>query len=377
MKKSVLFNEFFQNEKAGGIILIACSVLSLLIANSALGLEYISIFQFQIGSYTLEHLINEGLMTIFFLLIGLELKREIKDGHLSTLKSAGLPLFAALGGMLVPACIYFIFNYHIKGANGVGIPMATDIAFALAMLSLLGNRVPAALKVFLTALAVIDDLGAISVIAIFYSKQISLFYLLMSLIIFCLLLVLNRLKLKTLVPYLAGGLVMWYCMSLSGVHSTIAGVLLAFAIPYSGSQKSNPSSFLQHVLHVPVAFLILPLFALCNTAILICGNLSDIIYQPNSLGIMAGLLIGKPLGIFLFSLLGVSIGISTLPASIQWKHIFGAGLLGGIGFTMSVFISQLAFDNATGINNSKLMVILSSALAALIGFCYQKLAFRK
>ncbi|ATA75472.1 Na+/H+ antiporter NhaA [Capnocytophaga sp. H2931] len=376
MKATKLFKEFFESEKAGGLILIACTVISLLIANSSFGESYVQFFQTKTAGLSIEHWINDGLMAIFFLLIGLELEREIYKGELSNVKDALLPIFAAIGGMLIPAGIFLALNFGTETQAGAGIPMATDIAFALGILSLLGNRVPVSLKVFLTALAVIDDLGAIIIIAIFYTKELLWTNLLIALGIFAVLLVLNRLKVKSLIPYLLGGVAMWYFMLVSGVHATIAGVLLAFAIPFGDGGEESTSYKLQHYLHKPVAFVILPIFALANTAIFFEGNISEILTENNSLGIALGLIVGKPLGIFLLSFLAVSFGLCKLPSDINWKSVLGVGFLAGIGFTMSIFITLLAFDNQTIINNSKLIILLSSLTAGLIGFVSLKLILK-
>jgi len=367
MRLSRLFIQFFNSEKAGGVILLLCAVVSILLANSSLHTEYISLWKYEIAGQHFDHWINDGLMVIFFLLIGLELRREVYIGELSDLKSAVLPIFAALGGMLLPAGIHLMFNYGTISQAGAGIPMATDIAFALGVLSLLGNRVPASLKIFLTAFAIIDDLGAILTIAIFYSKGLSIINLGTALGIFLLLGVLNKLKVKSLIVYLLGGVALWYFMLHSGVHPTIAGVLLAFVIPYDKDDKKSPSYYLQHFLHKPVSFIILPLFALANTAIRTTASFSNIFSMPNSRGIFFGLFLGKPVGIFLFSLLAVSLGICTKGEELKWKYLIGLGLLGGIGFTMSVFISLLAFDDGALINASKIAIILTSAVAAVCG----------
>ena len=289
------------------------------------------------------HWINDGLMTIFFLLIGLELEREIYHGELSDIKNASLPIFGAIGGMLVPAGLFLLLNFGTDTQAGAGIPMATDIAFAIGILSLLGNRVPNSLKIFLTALAVMDDLGAIIVIAIFYTTSIAFINLFIALGVFGFLLILNRQKVHNLIPYLIGGVVMWYFMLHSGVHATITGVLLAFAIPFGNGGEKSPSYILQYFLHKPVAFFILPLFAVANTCISVGDSWQSSLGQTNSLGIMAGLVIGKPLGIWLFSFIGVGLGLCALPTDLKWKNIIGAGFLGGIGFTMSIFITLLAF----------------------------------
>ncbi len=378
MKITKLYKEFFQSEKAGGLILIACTIISLIIANSVFGTSYHNFFHTKIAGISIEHWINDGLMTIFFLLIGLELEREIYKGELSNIKDALLPIFGAIGGILIPAGIFTFFNFGTSTQSGAGIPMATDIAFALGILSLLGNRVPTSLKIFLTALAVIDDLGAIIIIAVFYSKTLLWSNLIIALAIFVILIILNRMKIKSLIPYIIGGIIMWYFMLHSGVHATITGVLLAFAIPFGNGNEKSTSYILQHRLHKPVAFVILPVFALANTAIFLnSGEISNIFAEKYSIGIASGLIIGKPLGIFLFTFLAVLLGISKLPSDLNWKSIFGVSLLGGIGFTMSIFITLLAFENIEIINNSKFIILISSFIAGLFGFFYLKLILTK
>ena len=371
-----LFKEFFNSEKTGGLILVFVTILSLGLANSPWQTGYINFWHFNMGGHSFVHWINDGLMAIFFLLIGLELEREIYRGELTDIKNAALPIFGAIGGMLVPAGLFLLLNFGTSTQAGAGIPMATDIAFAIGILSLLGNRVPTSLKIFLTALAVIDDLGAIMVIAIFYTGSIAYINLLIAIGIFGFLLILNRLKIHNLIPYLIGGVAMWYFMLHSGVHATITGVLLAFAVPFGNGAEKSPSYILQHYLHKPVAFLILPLFALANTCIAIEPGWYLNLGQSNSLGILAGLVIGKPLGIWLFSFIGVGLGLCTLPTDLKWKNIVAAGFLGGIGFTMSIFITLIAFDNEDIINNSKIAVILASIIAGLIGVIFLKMTLK-
>lgn len=377
MNPTKLFKDFFESEKAGGLILVACTVVSLLIANSALGESYHHFWQLKLAGLSIEHWVNDGLMAVFFLLIGLELERELYKGELSNIKDALLPIFGALGGLLLPAGIYLLFNFGSASQSGAGIPMATDIAFALGILALLGNKVPVSLKVFLTALAVIDDLCAILVIAIFYTKTLLWTNLFIALGIFTALLIMNRMKVRNLIPYLLGGVAMWYFMLHSGVHATITGVLLAFAIPFGNGDEKSTSYILQHILHKPVAFIILPIFALANTAIIISGDIAQTLTENYSIGIAMGLIVGKPLGIFFLTFTAVALGFCKLPADINWKHILGVGLLGGIGFTMSIFITLLAFDNDTIINNAKLVILLSSLTAGLIGFLVLHFTLKK
>jgi Na+:H+ antiporter, NhaA family len=369
------FKEFFESEKSGGIVLLFVTILSIIIANSSLQVTYLSFWNTPMGEHSLVEWINDGLMAIFFLYVGLELEREIYQGELSRLKKASLPIFAALGGMLVPAMIFIIFNHGTPTHSGAGIPMATDIAFAIGILSLLGKKVPLSLKIFLTALAVIDDIGAIIVIAVFYTSSLSLLYLFLALGIFLILIVLNRLKVNSFIPYILGGIVMWYCMLHSGVHATLAGVLLAFAIPFGNGRKSTPSAKTWHFLHKPVSFGILPLFALANTALIFSGNLSNF-GQTVSLGIILGLFLGKPAGIWLFSFLSVKLGICSLPGGIRMKHVVGAGFLGGIGFTMSIFITLLAFNDPTIINLAKMAIICGSLISGITGFIWLKITLK-
>lgn len=370
------FKDFFDSEKSSGILLIICTVVSLLLANSTDGAHYLSIWKTHVGGLTIEHWVNDGLMAVFFLLIGLELERELYNGELSNLKNALLPIVAAIGGICSPALIHFALNFGTPTQAGIGIPMATDIAFALGVLALLGPRVPASLKVILTALAVMDDLGAIIVIAVFYTAQFSIAYLIGALTVFGLLVALNRFRVMSLVPYLLGGVLMWFLMLKSGVHATIAGVLLAFAIPFSAKEddEESPSHRLEHFLHKPVAFVILPIFALANTGIVIGADWAQNFTSSNSLGIIGGLVLGKPLGITLFSFIAVAIGICKLPLDLNWRHIFGAGLLGGVGFTMAIFITNLAFsENPEIISGSKMAILLASLTAGTIGFLWLKL----
>jgi NhaA family Na+:H+ antiporter len=366
-----IFVDFFESEKSGGLTLIFFTVISLILANSAFQETYLGFWENKFGGLTLEHWVNDALMAIFFLLIGLELKREFQIGELSSLKKAALPIFSALGGMLVPALIYLFYNFQQATANGFGIPMATDIAFALGVLSLLGKRVPLALKFFLTALAVIDDLGAILVIALFYTKTIIWSNLAASLGLFVLLLVFNKLKVKSLLVYIPVGIIMWYFMHHSGIHATITGVLLAFALPTKPTKKlASPAEITQRFLHFPVPFVILPLFALVNTAISINDDWLTSLTSPASQGIAVGLVIGKTLGIFLFSWLAIKVGFAEKPTGVNWNQLFGVGILGGIGFTMSIFVTLLAFDSPTLINNGKLAILFSSLVAGLIGYTW-------
>lgn len=380
-----LFKEFYESEKTAGILLIICTAISMILANSAFGPEYLNFWQYKIGFttdavklyYPVYYWINDGLMAIFFLLIGLEIEREVYIGELSNFNVALFPIIAAAGGIIVPSLIHLSFNFGTDTQSGMAIPMATDIAFALGILSLLGDKIPFRIKVFLTALAIVDDLGAIIIIAVFYSKGFSLFYFGMAVVVFLILLLMNRKKVNLLYLYLIPGVFMWYFMLKSGVHATIAGVILAFVIPFGKGDKDSISYKLQHGLHKPVAFLILPLFALANTGIVFENDWYSGLLSMNSLGIMAGLMLGKPIGIFLFSFAAVKTGIVKSTDKIVWKNIFGVGVLAGIGFTMSIFITLLAFERDSIIINSKIAILMSSLLAGTIGFFLLKMFNKK
>jgi len=358
----------------------------MIIANSGFGETYNHFLHSSINlsfkniqlDYSLEEWVNDGLMTVFFLMVGLEIERELYIGELSDFKNALLPVIAAIGGMAIPALIHFLFNHGTPTHAGIGIPMATDIAFSLGMLSLLGNKVPPALKIFLTALAIIDDLGAVIIIAIFYTREFSAVNLVIALGIFAFLLILNRLKVYKIWIYLICGVFMWYFMLKSGVHATISGVLLAFAIPFRKIDKINPSYKLQHALHNPVNFIIVPLFALANTGIHLTTGWYNHLYSNNSLGIITGLVTGKPAGIFALCWIAVRLKWCSLPESINWKILLGAGALAGIGFTMSIFITNLAFTNEISlVQDSKIAVLIGSMIAVIIGLIILFLSFRR
>ncbi|HTI90845.1 MAG TPA: Na+/H+ antiporter NhaA [Puia sp.] len=400
-----LFREFFESEKMGGLILVFCTIVSILIANSALGEGWLHFWHARLDlsfssvplDYSVEHWVNDGLMAVFFLLVGLEIEREIYIGELADFRNALLPILAAAGGMLIPAGFHFLFNHGSPEQAGFGIPMATDIAFALGVLSLLGNKVPTSVKIFLTALAIIDDLGAIGVIAIFYTRGLALAWLAGAAAILLLLLIFNKLKINKLIFYILPGILLWYCMLRSGIHATLSGVLLAFVIPFrkpeamgranaqagetaaqraesTGSEAShieeshNPSYRLQHFLHKPVAFIILPLFALANTGILFSAGWPQGLLSGNSLGILIGLVLGKPVGILLCCWVGMRAGWCRMPEGMRWSHLLGTGLLAGIGFTMSIFITNLAFSDAGHIQSSKIAILFASLLASCLGF---------
>ncbi len=368
-----IFKEFSGSEKNAGLVLLFCALISLWIANTNGGENYIHFWHHEFGPesfnlhFSTEHWINDGLMTIFFLTVGLEIERELYAGELNPVKNAILPIAAAFGGMIVPALIFAAFNYNSNTLNGFGIPMGTDIAFALGILALAGKRAPLSIKILLTAIAIIDDLGSIIIIALFYGSGIQFTYLACSLGIFALLLILNRLKVHRLFPYLILGVLMWYCMMRSGIHPTISGVLLAFAFPFGDGSDSSPSIKLQKFLHVPVAFIILPLFTLANTAIQVNSDFLFALKEDHALGIGLGLLIGKPAGIFLASFAIVKLKIVALPVGVSWYNLLGMGCIAGIGFTMSIFITQLAFTEELIIQSSKLMILSASFCAGLIG----------
>lgn len=377
---SKYFQQFFHNSKSSGIVLIICVLISLLIANSSLSESFKNLLDSKMGTeifhldYSVSVWINDGLMAIFFLLVGLEIKRELVEGELSDIKKASLPIFAALGGMLIPALIYFCFNYNTDYKNGWAIPMATDIAFSLAIISLLGKSVPASLKIFLSALAIVDDLGAIIVIALFYTDSIDWISLGICGGITTLLIILNKIGSKNLLLYLIPGLFLWYFMHHSGIHATIAGVILAFTIPTNISETEiSPLEKLEHKLHIPVSFLIMPLFALANTNITFQKEIFEGFINPLSLGIIGGLFIGKVLGINLFSFLAIQFKWAELPTFSAWKDMIGVGFLAGIGFTMSIFVSLLAFPSEIEIQNiSKISILIASVLSGLVGFMILK-----
>jgi NhaA family Na+:H+ antiporter len=372
------FKDFLRSQQIGGVILIFCVIISLTIANSNLGVGFETFLATNLGysgpnlqlEYSISLWINDGLMAIFFLLVGLEIKREIIEGELSSPQKAAMPIIAALGGMLVPASIYALINANTPTIQGWGIPMATDIAFALGVISLLGKRVPSSLKIFLAALAIADDLGAILVIAIFYTNELHWMQLLYSAGILIVLIAMNRLGVKKLFFYIIPGIFLWYFVHHSGVHATIAGVLLALTIPTNPVKDESPLEKLEHLIVRPVNFLIMPIFALANTNIRFENKMIDGLSSPLGLGIIFGLAIGKPIGVTLFSWLSVKLGMAKLPNKANWKHIFGLGLLAGIGFTMSIFITLLSFSNADYQIEAKFAILVSSILAGISGYVF-------
>lgn len=371
------FKHFFMSSSAGGIILLLCVIISLIIANSSLAEQFSNILNYELGAefssislkYPVLIWINDGLMAVFFLLVGLEIKREIIEGELSSFKQASLPVLAAFGGVAVPALIYALFNSsNPQTSAGWGIPMATDIAFALGILSLLGNKVPAGLKIFLAALAIVDDLIAILVIAVFYSSEIHFNYLGYAAAVFLLQIIFNRMGLKNLLFYIIPGIFMWYFIHHSGIHATIAGVLTALTLPTNEDDSESPLEKLEHMLTHPVNFVIMPIFAIANTNITFQGGMIEGLLGSLGLGIVLGLFLGKPAGIFFMSWIAVKLKISQLPENTNWPHVLGLGLLGGIGFTMSIFIALLSFKNPEFQTEAKFAVLTASILSGICGF---------
>lgn len=374
------FKKFLHNSQSSGVLLIICVALSLMIANSSLGPAFQNLLDKEIGThifqlnYPLSIWINDGLMAIFFLLVGLEIKREILEGELSNFKNASLPIVAALGGMVVPALIYIFFNSGTDYENGWAIPMATDIAFSLAIISMLGKSVPLSLKIFLAALAIVDDLGAIMVIAIFYTDQIHWDYLGLCALMVAVLAILNFLNFKKHIFYIIPGIFLWYFMHHSGIHATIAGVLLAFTIPTNiSTTEISPLEKLEQKLHLPVNFLIMPIFALANTNITFKEGMVDGLFSSLGYGIMLGLVLGKVIGINLFSFIFIKLKISSLPDKSSWPQMLATGLLAGIGFTMSIFIALLSFKGNTEIQEeAKFAILVASFISAITGFLLLK-----
>ena len=414
------FQAFAENKTAGGILLLVCTIAALLWANSDWSESYYALwhtnFTISLGAWTLSHdlhfWVNDLLMVVFFFVVGLEIKREVLVGELASVQQAALPIAAAAGGVVVPASLYILFNAGGPGSSGWGVPMATDIAFALGVLTLLGNRVPLGLKVFLTALAIVDDIAAVLVIALFYTEQIAWNALGAGAVCLALLFFLSFLGARQPLTYTIGGLLLWLAVLASGVHATIAGVALAMAIPVrtpldvqqfvlrgrrtldyfeaagvpDGSLMTNeeqqaavhaledacekvqpPLHRMEHALHPWVTFFIMPVFALANAGVVLTGDIAATLSQPVALGIIAGLVLGKPVGIVLASWLAVRSGLASLPAGVSWSHIHGAGWLGGIGFTMSLFIAGLAFTDAGLLTMAKLGILTASLIAGIVG----------
>ena len=424
-------NEFLHQEASGGILLIIFTIAAMVWANSSWSDSYHHLWHtyltINLGdyslNYSLHHWINDGFMVIFFFTVGLEIKRELLVGELSSMQKASLPIAAALGGMIVPAAFYTIFNSGGEGAGGWGIPMATDIAFVVGIMALLGPRVPFPLKVFVLALAIADDIGAVLVIAFFYTSQISVTALIVAAVVIVFLTMLNKLGTKSLIPYTILGIILWIAFLKSGVHATIAGILLAFTIPASSryntkrfSEKTKeliqnfdsigehgenvllnedrqtsvmaieescekiltPLQRFEHGLHPWVSFFIIPLFALANAGVTLAGlDIVEAITSPISIGIIVGLFIGKQLGIFAFSWAAVKLKIASLPEGVSWKKLYGAGILAGIGFTMSLFIAGLAFSDPALLDLSKIGVLTASLISGIVGYVLLKASLSK
>ncbi len=367
--------EFVKTLTSGGNIVITCAAISLILANGPLGKSFVGFWHHTVQppflpkAFSVEAFINDVLMSFFFLLVGLEIKREMLVGALSDLKKAALPLAGAIGGMLVPALIYIAFNHDTTQAHGWAIPMATDIAFALAILNLLKGRVHQNLLVLLTTLAVADDLGAVLVIALFYTDQIQLWAIGGMASTMAVLMYLNHKTVTSYLWYVIFGVVLWIFTAMSGIHATVAGVLLAFTIPISNDEKA-PFNLLVDFLEEPVNYVILPIFALCNTAVQLRPQYISELSSPVALGIIIGLFVGKSIGIFSFSFLSSLLKIGQLPSFVNWKQVFGISILGGIGFTMSIFVTLLAFTDYTEIEAAKLYIIFGSFTSAVIGIAY-------
>ncbi len=422
--------EFMHAETSGGIILIFCTIIALIWANSPFADSYYHLWYtyitFDLGGFVLKHSlhhwINDGLMVIFFFVVGLEIKRELLVGELSSIKKAALPVAGALGGMILPAIIYLAFNGGKEGAPGWGIPMATDIAFVVGIMALLGPKFPFSLKIFILALAIVDDIGAVLVIAIFYTAEISFVALLIAAAIILLLIILNRLGVRSLIIYTIAGISLWLAFLESGVHATVAGVLLAFTIPVSSridtrkfavgtkelldefdkaggdgdnvlsnekrlsivqSIESNcekiltPLQRFEHLLHPWVAFFIMPVFALANAGVTIGSGFGDALFSPISIGIILGLFLGKQLGIFGFSILAIKLGLASKPEGVNYTKMYGAGILAGIGFTMSLFIANLAFASEELLSIAKVGVLSASLISGVVGFIVVKIGLKK
>tara|TARA_B100000579_G_scaffold155757_1_gene126666 strand:- start:868 stop:2046 length:1179 start_codon:yes stop_codon:yes gene_type:complete len=384
------FKWFFKLEAASGLVLLFAAIAALIVSNSFLGQFYNEILEayFSLGfakfkiKLTVLHWINDVLMAIFFFLVSLEIKREFIQGELSNPKQALLPIVGAVGGMLVPALIYIVINFtNTETLRGWAIPSATDIAFSLGVLSLLGKRVPVSLKVFLTALAIIDDLGAIVIIAFFYSGNVQFIYLLLMLVSVIGLVILNRLNIRNFIPYLIIGIILWEFTHQSGIHATIAGVLLALTIPHKDNKKGHKDSLLiklEHAISPYVLFGIMPIFAFANAGVSLDGLTLKTLMDPVPLGIVCGLFIGKQLGVFIFSYLSIKLKIAEMPSNTNWGVFYGVGVLTGIGFTMSLFVGNLAFIESTQyISGVKIGVLLGSLLSTVFGYILILLCSKK
>lgn len=414
------FQEFTRLQAAGGILLMGAAMLALALANSPWEERYFALWHlpitFELGSFYISHdlhwWINEGLMVLFFFVVGLEIKREVLAGELSSLRQAVLPVAAAAGGMLLPAILYLLVNYGRQGVKGWGVPMATDIAFALGVMSLVGTRVPLGLKVFLTALAIVDDIGAVLVIALFYTGDISWGYVALAGVFLLLLVLANWVGVRNPIPYALLGILLWLAFLESGLHATLAGILLALTIPARGTIRSEefierthhylhelknagetnkgllngqqqgslqeiedaaqeiqtPLQRLEHALNPWVTFAVIPLFAFSNAGVALGGDVLAVLLNPISLGILVGLLVGKQVGISLASWLTVKLGWADLPEGVEWRDIYAVGWLAGIGFTMSLFVANLAFNDVQNIDAAKVGTLAASMVAGLVGF---------
>ena len=365
---------FLESQSSAGLVLMAAAVLALMVANSPLGPNYETILHAYVGPLSVGHWINDALMAVFFLFVGLEIKREMLDGQLSTWSRRILPGIAAAGGMMVPALVYLLFNRGPTAA-GWAIPAATDIAFALGVIALLGNRVPASLRVFLAALAIIDDLGAVMIIAVFYTAQLSIPDLAGAAVALMVLIGLNRFSVLRLTPYLLVGAILWVLVFRSGIHATLAGVVLAFTIPMQctpgrpDNDSDSPLHRLEHALNLPVGFLVVPIFGLANAGVPVLTLPAEALVAPVTLGVALGLLIGKITGVFGFSMLAVRLGLADMPAHAGKRQLLGVALLCGIGFTMSIFITLLAFPGSQLLQaEAKLGVLAGSFLSGLLGY---------
>ena len=373
------FRWFFKLESASGLVLLIGAVIALILSNSNLSEYYFAVLNIHISVGTQNfgldlsvlHWINDVLMCVFFFVVTLEIKREFVHGELSKPKQASLPIIAAIGGMAVPAIIYIIINLETNNTlRGWAIPSATDIAFSIGVLSLLGKRVPVSLKIFLMALAIIDDLGAIVIIAFFYSTELQYIYLILMIGSFLALLAINKFGVKKFTPYLLIGLLLWYFTHESGIHSTISGVILALTIPHKIREKDFSLLLkLEHILSPYVAFVIMPLFALANAGVSLTGVTMNTLMNPVPLGILSGLFLGKQIGVFLFSYLAIKLKVAEMPSNSNWIKVYGVGILTGIGFTMSLFVGNLAFtESIQHMDGVKIGVLSGSILSALVGY---------
>ena len=375
--------EFIAQETSAGIILFCAAVAAMVAVNSALNPHYLAFLDIpvaiQFGGFEIAKplalWINDGLMAIFFFLVGLEVKRELMEGQLSSVEQASLPLIAAVGGMVLPAAVFVYFNWSIaENINGWAIPAATDIAFALGVLALLGKHAPVSLKILLLAIAIIDDIGAIIIIALFYTAEVSSTSLMLAGVGTVILFVMNRMGVVRIAPYVLVGAFLWVCVLKSGVHATLAGVVAALAIPLNAKDGSSPLKHLEHILHPWTAFLVLPIFAFANAGVALAGlRISDLM-APLALGIAAGLVVGKQLGVFGFMFLATKVGLVQRPAGVSWLQLYGLACLTGIGFTMSLFIGNLAFVDPEQIETVKLGVISGSVISGVLGYCLLRFA---